>query len=77
MGLKKWLGIEKLEKENEILRNYIKSQNQVINNIERVSKDYQSKNYIAAHVGFYKIQKIALQGIDCAAQKEIELAKID
>lgn len=76
MGLRKWLGIDRLETENEVLRNYIKSQNETINSIYSKAIEYKGRNCAVAHIGFAKIEQLTLNALDNAAEKEIELARL-
>lgn len=77
MGISKWLGIDQLERENEILRQYNKQQNLVLQSIFQTTREYQKKNPCISHVGFEKIQRLTENGLDYAVQKEIELANIE
>lgn len=77
MGFRSWLGIDNLEIENEILKQYNKQQNLVLQSIYQITKQYQKKNACISHVGFEKIEKLASDGLDYAAEKEIELANIE
>lgn len=77
MGLRNWLGIEDLERENEILRQYNKQQNLVLQSIYQTTKKYQKNNACISHVGFEKIERLATTGLDYAVEKEIELANFE
>ena len=77
MGIREWLGIEDLERENEILRQYNKQQNLTLQSIYQTTKQYQKNNPCVSHVGFEKIERLAANGLDYAVQKEIELAHLE
>ena len=77
MSLKKLLGIEELERENQILFEYVKEQNLRLQSIYATTKKYQKENNAIAHVGFQKIENLTVQALDFAAQKEIELANVE
>lgn len=74
MGIRDWLGIEDLERENEILRQYNKQQTLTLQSIYQTTKKYQQNNPCVSHVGFEKIERLAASGLDYAVEKEIELA---
>lgn len=76
MGLKNWIGLEDLEKENRILKEYIKNQNLIIQNIYAKTNQFKQQNLAVGYVGFERIKQISQQGLDYAAEKEIELANI-
>ena len=67
--LRKILGIEKLETENEILKQQLKFQNNTLLSIEQTAKEYRGKNCSVAYVGFEKINRLACLVLD----NEIEL----
>ena len=77
MGFRKWLGIDNLEKENKILRDYVKNQNLILQNIDAKVKQYKQVNNSIAHVGFEKIENYVELGLDYAAEKEMELSHIN
>lgn len=62
--------IEKLENENEKLRQKIRDLNFVLGGINQRCTEYQSKNCAVAHVGFGRIKELSILGLDLIARKE-------
>ena len=77
MGLRNLLGITQLEEENYILRQIVKNQNLTLQNIYAKTKEYKKANYSVAHVGLNKIEDFAVDALDFATEKQIELDNIE
>lgn len=75
--IKKILGIEKLEKENDLLIGYAKEMDKIIENIYTAASHYKKENNTVAHIGFEKILNQAADGLDLSAETKIDLANIE
>ena len=68
------LELDKTKNENNILKNYVNVQNELISSIYQKAREYQGTNLAVGYVGFHKIEELAGQALDISAEKIIELA---